>query len=240
MILLVGTLTFLSVAQTRLYLNPGSHTIISVGWAGYIVASSFNQQQDVVAISASWVVPQVNSSAQNGYSSAWIGIGGQTDKNLIQVGTEHNLLNGYEYYDVWYEMLPDYAIRLSNFTVAPGHFIAASISLIDNATSLWNVMIADKSNGEYFSQNFVYNSSRSSGEWIAERSMVSNQISHLADFGSVTFQGCKVQVGEKEGVIGNFTYSIVDMTNEQLDTLASTSQLYNDSASFTVTYQRSS
>ncbi len=234
---LLAVLSLLSLLEATFNAVPDSHTIVSVGWAGYVVASSFNERQEVVGISGSWTVPKVDTSAGNGYSSAWIGIGGQTEKTLIQVGTEHNVLRGRETYGAWYEMLPDYAIKIQNFSILPGHRIEAAITIVNPNLNEWNIWIRDVTNGEVFSQNFVYNSTRSSGEWIVERSTVNGQVSSLPDFDCVTFSDCVIQVSEGKGAISNFTYSTVQMTNQQYGRLATASTLTGDGSGFNVSYQ---
>lgn len=234
--MLLGVLSVLSLLEATFNALPDSNTVASLAWAGYIVSRSFNDQRDIIGVSASWTVPEVNTSTGDGYSSAWIGIGGQLDKTLIQIGTEHNSINGQAGYYAWYEMLPDYVIRIENFTLAPGHKIYASIALADSETNEWNLYIKDLNNDEMFNQNFVYNSTRSSGEWIVERSTVNGQITSLSNFGSITFSDCWVDVSSDKGVIGNFTHSRVHMTNQQYTTLASASTLTNDGEGFTVRY----
>ena len=99
-------------------------------WAGYIIAKNpANPQLEVIAINASGIVPKINTSAGDGYSSPWIGIGGQSGKTLIQVGTEHDVVNGQETYNPWYELLPSFAVRLTDITVSPGDTMVAFISL---------------------------------------------------------------------------------------------------------------
>jgi hypothetical protein len=235
-LLLLAVLSFLSLLEATFSGLPDSHTIASVGWAGYIISSSFNQQKDITGISASWTVPAVNTSGGDGYSSAWVGIGGQGDKTLIQVGTEHNVINGQAKYNAWYEMLPAYSTAIENFTVTSGDDISASITLVNSDTNQWNIQISDATTGQIFSGDFTYNSSRSSGEWILERSTVSGQISNLASFGPVTFSDCRIALSSVTGVIANFTYSVVQMTNQQYDRLATASLLGTDGASFTVNY----
>ncbi len=183
---------------------------------------------------------RVNASAGDGYSSSWIGIGGQSDKTLIQVGTEQNSFNVQETYNVWYELLPSYAVRLTNMSVQPRDIIVASITLVNSATNEWNIQISDATNGQAFNQNFVYNSSRSSGEWIMERPTVNNQISALSDFGDLTFNGCYANVNNLIAPISELSFSKIEMTNNQYVALASVSDLGADGASFTVTYERSS
>lgn len=236
LLLALSALTFL---EGTLNAQPDSHVIASVGWAGYIVSTSFNHKQDIVQVSGAWIVPTINASSGNGYSSAWIGIGGQEDKTLIQVGTEQDATNGKGNYHAWYEMLPDVAIQIDNLPIAPGDHIAAMIMLVDAANNKWNIQLTDTTNGHSFNQDFVYNSSRSSGEWVMERPNLAGQVTSLANFGSVTFSDCTVMVGMDKGVIGNFTYSVVQMTNQQYGRLASASALSGDLAGFTVTYQNS-
>jgi hypothetical protein len=234
--MLLAALSALSLLEATFNSIPDSHTIASVGWAGFIVASSFNGQKDVVSVNGSWTVPTVDPSNGDGYSSAWIGIGGQEDKTLIQVGTEQNVYNGDGSYGAWYEMLPALSTRIDNFTVLPGDQISAKIALMNPDSEQWNIQIIDLTNGESFNQNFQYNSTRSSAEWILERSLVNGQITNLANFGSVTFTNCTVQVGDRSGIINDFTYSVVQMTNQQYERLATASLLGNDGASFTVKY----
>jgi hypothetical protein len=236
LLLALSALTFL---EGTLNAQPDSHVIASVGWAGYIVSSSFNHKQDIVQISGSWTVPTINASSGNGYSSTWIGIGGQEDKTLIQTGTEQDTTNGKDNYHAWYELLPGVAIQIDTFPVAPGDHISASIMLMDSVNNQWKIQLTDNTNGYRFSQNFFYNSSRTSGEWVMERPNLGDQITTLADFGAVTFSDCNIMVGMEKGAIGNFTYSVVQMTNQQYGRLASASALGSDLAGFTVTYQNS-
>lgn len=239
LLLLVG-LSALSLLEGSFNALPDSHTIVSIAWAGYIVSDSFNQKQPITSISASWIIPEVNISAGSGYSSAWIGIGGQLDKTLIQVGTEHNVINGESTYGAWYEMLPAYATKIDNFALSPGDQITAAITIVNPETNEWNIQLNDVTNGEVFNQNFFYNSTQSSGEWVVERSTVNGQVSNLGDFGALTFNECHIHVGDTNGDIRDFSYSIVHMTNQQYDRLATASSLGRDNSSFTVTYQRSS
>ena len=40
------------------------------------------------------------------YSSAWIGVDGFNDNDLIQTGTEQDYYSGGAHYDAWWEILP--------------------------------------------------------------------------------------------------------------------------------------
>ena len=76
-VLLVLSLSLLSILSTLFVNNPLGESVTSLSWAGYIIEKHSNRQFEVTAVNASWIVPNVNASAGDGYSSAWIGIGGQ-------------------------------------------------------------------------------------------------------------------------------------------------------------------
>ena len=171
----------------------------------------------------------------DGYSSTWIGIEQpELDKTLIQAGTEQDVINGRESYSAWYEMLPSFAVNLPDINVSPGDVMVSSISLINSDTNQWNIQISDASTGQGFNRDFNYNSSRSSGEWIMERPEVSDRLSTLADFGSITFTNGYLNVNNTVGTIGNFSFYQINMFNSQNSRLTSVSSLTNGGSSFTV------
>jgi hypothetical protein len=215
--------------------NPEDQNLMSLSWAGYDVANVFyDPDLTVVGINGTWIVPTVNLCAADTYSSAWIGIGGQLDKTLIQIGTEHNSVKGKSQYNAWYEMLPDYAIRIYDFDVSPGDTITASINLIDVQNNEWSLQITDVTSGHVFTKKVFYDSTQLSGEWIVERPLVNNQMSSLTDFGSVTFTHASLNVSCRNDSLGCFRYTRVNMANERGGQLASVSQVCNNGTSFTV------
>jgi hypothetical protein len=225
--------TFLRTAQVS--------SIESLDWAGYTVTESASSpQQEVTGISASWTVPAVAASAGDTFSAVWVGVGGFIDKTLIQTGTEQDSINGQPVYSVWYEMLPADSVTINTVNVSPGDVISASISLVNSNTNEWSIQISDITNGQGFNQNFVYNSSQLSAEWIVERPTVNNRLSALADFGSITFKNINVGVNQSDGAISNFPFSKVVMNNQQSVQLTSVSPISANGTSFTVTYLVSS
>ncbi len=234
--LLLATLLFLSSLAALFSSNPEGRTLGSLSWAGYIVSQDFNSPFGVTAIEASWMVPQLNVSAEDGYSSVWIGIGGQREKSLIQVGTEQDLSNGQETYNAWYELLPDYSVAINGLTISPGDTIVASLTLTNAKANIWNIELSDSTNGQTFIIGVSYNSSLTSGEWILERPSVNNQISNLSDFGNVPFSNCRVTVNNVQGSIDNFIYSKIQMTNQLSTSLASVSTLTSKGSGFIVNY----
>ena len=93
---------------------------VADNWAGYEVATNFlNPQPAVQGVSASWTVPSVKNLGTDAFSSVWIGIGGQFDNSLIQVGTNQDITNGSAQYFAWYEMLPNTAVDIKTIQVSP-------------------------------------------------------------------------------------------------------------------------
>lgn len=239
-LLFAVSLYLLEVLHTSFENNPQGQGMLSRTWAGYVVASDLEKpHEQVIGVNASWIVPRVSVYSTDTYSSAWIGIGGRFDKTLIQAGTEHDAVGGNEFYAAWYELLPDQAIRIPDMTISPGDLITASITLVDSETDEWSIRIYDVTIGQGFQQTFTYNSSRLSGEWIVESPTVEDQVSHLANFGAVTFTDAHVKIGDTVGNISNFSYSQVIMTNDLSLQLASVSPLSADGSSFNVTYLKS-
>jgi hypothetical protein len=240
-ILFASSMYLLELLLATFTSNPQGQSIVSTGWAGYLVTRDLkNPNEQVTGINASWTVPRIGAVSKDAYSSTWIGIGGHSEKTLIQVGTEHDSVNGQEYYYAWYEMLPDIAVRIDSMSVYPGDLITASIILVNSNTNEWAIRIYDLTNGKGFYRIFNYNSSRSSAEWIVERPNVNDKITFLANFGTMNFNDSYAMVGDKVEAISSFLYSKVIMTNDLSEQLASVSPLNNDGTSFSVTYMRSS
>ncbi|MBM4401015.1 MAG: hypothetical protein FJ045_03590 [Crenarchaeota archaeon] len=214
--------------------NPQSFKVSH--WSGYIVASDIQNRSPVVSsVSASWTVPEIKPSENNTFSGVWVGIGGYGEDTLIQTGTEQEYINGKSVYYAWYELLPDYLVRIPKIHVQAGDTITASISLVSENTNTWLIEIADVTRGQRFKETFVYNSSRLSAEWVVERPKVNGSISTLADFGNVTFTECKATIDGVAGTIGNFSYAQLVMHDEELQ-LVTVSPLNDDGSSFTVSY----
>lgn len=218
-----------------------SSIVASGNWAGYVtVSDTQNPEPIVVGVSASWIVPYVTSSQEATYSAVWIGIGGfsNSDRTLIQTGTEQDWVRGRAYYSAWYELLPNYAITI-NLNVSPGDQIDASILLVDSSMNQWLISIADLATGQQYQKYVIYASSQLSAEWIVERPSVGGRISNLADFGNVTFTDCQAIFDATTGGISDFPSIAVVMyqnivRGSGITKLAGVSDLSNDGSSFYV------
>ncbi|MCW4018994.1 MAG: G1 family endopeptidase [Candidatus Bathyarchaeota archaeon] len=237
LVLLIASLTVLSSVVTPFLRSLQTQNLISLDWSGYSVTSNLIfPQPTVVAVSASWIIPTVTVSEMNTYSSVWVGVGGQNDNTLIQVGSEHDSYRGEAVYSLWYELLPDYAIKIPEINVSPGDQISASVRLVDAETNYWLIEITDVTVGQSFREHFFYDSTQLTAEWIVERPTVNNFMTTLADFGNITFTDAKAQIGDKEGTITAFPNYEIMMQNRQNQNLVEISELNMDGSSFTITY----
>jgi hypothetical protein len=239
-VVLSGSL-FLVVVIWNFFLGFSPQRLTSTDWSGYVVVSDYvNPEPLITGVNGSWVVPNVVGSSGDRFSAAWIGIGGQVDASLIQVGTEHDCSGGEAAYSAWYELLPDLSVPITTMTINPGDKIAASITLLNSTTNRWLVEITDITTGALFNQVFFYNSSRLSAEWIVERPLVNRSLSILADFGSITFTNTVATNNATVMSISKFDFAQVTMYDRRNNQLVSVSSLAPDGESFTVKYADSS
>jgi len=236
-ILLASLLLVTLVFVFPLLTGSRNQQIMSSDWSGYAVASDLNTPQPIVtSVNASWIVPAVNVSLRDSFSAVWIGIGGQFDGTLIQVGTEQDSTNGQGTYSAWYELLNAPAVTIDSLSISPRDTIAASISLLDLTTSTWLIEIHDLTNEQSFPKNVSYLSSMLSAEWIVERPIIGDRFMTLADFGQVTFTGCVATLGSTVGTVSSFPHAQITMDNRQNMPLVSVSSLTSKGASFTINY----
>jgi hypothetical protein len=235
-ILLDSLLIIALILFFPLFTGSPNRSLTSSNWSGYIVASDLNNPQPkVTSINASWTVPTVNGPTAGSYSATWIGVGGQFDDTLIQIGTEQNYIQGGQY-SAWYELLPSNSVTIDSLTVSPGDSIIASISLLDSAANMWSTEIHDVTSNQSFHNSFTYVSSMLSAEWIVEAPIVNNRARTLANFGAVTFTGCTATIGGNVGTISSYPHFQVTMYTRLNMQPVSVSSLDSEGTSFTVNY----
>ncbi|VVB88737.1 Peptidase A4 family protein [uncultured archaeon] len=162
-VLLIPTVMAVTVFanESQFIANSGSGIDNSYNWAGYVASGG-----TYTSISGSWIIPQINSPIANTADTSWIGIGGVTNGDLIQTGTQA-IVNaaGKVSYQAWYELLPRGSVPIS-VSVNPGDSITASITQQQN--NQWSILLRDNTNGQSFQKTVTYSSSLSSAEWIEE------------------------------------------------------------------------
>jgi hypothetical protein len=186
------------------------------------------------AITGSWTVPTVTGpSGETSADSAWIGIGGVSTSDLIQVGTQDTVNpSGQASYSAFYELLPNSSANISNISVHPGDHLTASLTEVSSGE--WTITITDLTDNESFTMNTAYTSSNSSAEWIEEDPSYSSRRQIPFDnFGSVTFSAGTTTTSGGTDSITTSSAQPVTMVDQFSDAMATPSSLSGSSFSVT-------
>ena len=215
-------------------------TTTSLNWSGYVATAP----TPFTSVSATWTVPSVSSTSPPAYSSVWVGIGGYyvNSNKLIQAGTAQNVLSGGStVYYVWYEVYPKAPVYVAS--VSAGDSITVDIHQESLKPSTWHIVITKDSTATLLNKvvkvkaNFA---AEATAEFVVERPLIriGNQLTPLANFGSVTFSGCSTN----QGGLGSLDNAKVIMTSDGTSSgtpLATPSSL-DTTNSFTVTWNAAS
>ena len=159
---------------------------ISSNWSGYSITG---KKGAFKRISAKWNVPFVRPSRGASYSSAWIGIDGFGNSNLIQTGTGHEFIDGKAHYYAWWEILPA-SVTIIPLPIQPGDRMLASI--IKRSGSNWLICLRNVSRNWTFRTLQRYNGPQTSAEWIVEAPQVNGALAKMARLSPVAFSCCRV------------------------------------------------
>jgi len=213
--------------------SPSVTSYSSTNWSGYMSTSG-----SFTAVSASWIAtsPTGNGSTTTA-DATWIGIGGVTSGDLIQVGTQNIVTSsGQVEPGAFYEMLPAVSQTIPNFVVHPGDSITASVT--ETSTNQWSISITDNTDSQSFSTSVSYSSSLSSAEWIEEDPSYGNGSQIPFDnFGSTSFSGGLTKVNGLSSTIGASGPASITMVNGSGQPIAVPSGLSGDGAGFSVSFR---
>ncbi len=159
----------------------------SANWSGMVVAKD---ARAINRVSAQWIVPHVLPSSRSAYSSAWIGIDGFSNNNLIQTGTSHDYVNGKASYQAWWEILPA-AETVIPHPVYPGDRIQASIAKLGGGNR-WVIRMRNATQNWTFTTVQSYSGPQSSAEWIVEAPQLNGKPTRLARFAPIKFARCRL------------------------------------------------
>jgi len=186
----------------------------AANWAGYVTAPDLlvPVKHSVTDVQGSWRVPTVTSSGTLDSSSAiWVGIDGDLDKTVEQIGTEQDWSAGTPVYYAWFEMFPGPAFLIMNVPIQPGDEISAEVQFV--AKNKFILSITNFTQNTGFSITKKRAAQRTSAEWIVEAPFF-RRILSLADFGSVTFNGCSATMEGAEGPINSISWHNEALTME--------------------------
>ena len=175
--------------------SPPANMQKSENWAGYIDSPS--SSIGYTSVSGSWIVPDISVRQQNAAAAQWIGLGGSSSPDLLQMGTSEQLENGRLVTEVFWEQLP--APAQTVMTVPIGSTINATISPSANSSLTWDLTFTV--NGQSQTETIppvTLDSSYAQGigtsaEWISEEPSTQNdQLVPLAYMGTVSYQSALV------------------------------------------------
>jgi hypothetical protein len=202
----------LAKVNTPIWAQPGQ--FLSYNWAGYAAYDQANGS--VTRVSGTWTEPAVTCPAKGvALAAFWVGIDGFTSPTVEQDGSLAYCHGGTASYYAWWEMYPTNDIQvISSIAVSAGDVLTGSVvyhpSLYD-----FTLSITDKTTGASFAVTaaqapaYAAYALENSAECIIERpAFISGSgaitLSHLADFGSVSFSSCRATVSHFTSGVGNF------------------------------------
>lgn len=183
-------LAVVPTAEAAAAQNAPNHKIshsTSTNWSGYDVTG----HGPYTSVAASWVQPAVDcTTTPTGYSSFWVGLDGDTTSTVEQTGTEADCSSGTPRYYGWYEMYPKFPVNYSN-VVKPGDTMQASVTSQSGGT--FRLTLTDQTRGWTDTATAkLKRATRGSAEVIVEAPSSSGGVLPLADFGTASFSGAKV------------------------------------------------
>ncbi len=198
---------------------------VAGNWAGYVALGD-----DFTHVTATWVQPAFLPSGAPTSAAFWVGIDGEDDAPVEQIGTEGFSENGLVTYDAWYEMYPDPVVPIA-MTVHAGDTLTGAV--FSNEPHRFTLRLVDVTTGaSYTTVQTNAQAERSSAEVVAETP--SDSEIRLADFGRVRFSGCDIN----SLPIGSALVRKFDITSERHVVEAATSALDDGGSSFSVTPSR--
>jgi hypothetical protein len=205
----------------------------STNWSGYLATTG-----SFVGVSGSWTVtsPTGNGSTTSA-DSTWIGIGGVTAGDLIQVGTQNIVAaNGQVTTTAFYEMLPDVSRPVPGVTVSPNDSMSASVTEISSGR--WAITITDNTDGQSDTITVSYASSLSSAEWIEEDPSYSFRLQIPFDnFHGTSFTSCLTTLlgGTSLNLAASTAQPVIMVDGGSGQNVAVPSVIGSDGTSFSVT-----
>jgi hypothetical protein len=217
--------------------TPTTTAYTSTNWSGYMsTVGSFNQ------ISAAWTATNPTGvSNTTSADSSWIGIGGVSSSDLIQVGTQNTISpSGQISTSAFYELLPAVSQPVPGVTVRPGDSISASLTEI--SSNEWSISITDLTDNQTYTSSVAYTSTNSSAEWIEEDPSYSAR--HQIPFDnfqtSIFSSGATTLNGTNDSMAASNAQPITMEGSRSAQTLATPSAITSDGGGFNVTRDNTS
>ncbi|MDR3601315.1 MAG: G1 family endopeptidase [Desulfosporosinus sp.] len=210
-----------------------ANTQESENWAGYIDTPATSSSYTSVA--GSWTIPNISANQQNAAAAQWIGLGGVSSTDLLQMGTIEQIDDGQPVVEIFWEQLPSPAQYV--MTVPIGSTINASIAPSVDSSSTWNLTFTVNGQSQTSTISPVTLDSSyiqgmgTSAEWISEDpSTQNNQLYPLATMGTTTYQSATIN-GQPLNSSANLVQPVA-MVSSNGNILITPSALGTDGESF--------
>jgi len=198
---------------------------VAGNWAGYVALGD-----DFTSVTARWTQPAFLPSGAPTSAAFWVGIDGEDDTPVEQIGTEGFSEDGLVSYDAWYEMYPASLVPIP-MAVSAGDTIEGTVR--SGASHRFTLRLVDVTTGaSYTTTQTSVEAARSSAEVVAETP--SDGEIRLADFRTVRFSDCAIN-GRPIDVS---LFHKFDLTSDRHVVEAVTSELGDRGSSFSVTPSR--
>jgi hypothetical protein len=176
--------------------NPNASATTS-NWSGFVDVNEAGLVfQNLSYIYAYWIVPiaqlAFGVSSENVYSSQWVGFDGWESPDVLQAGTEADVIGGATNYDAWFEWYPNFESEIGGFSVSPGDVMF--VEVWNTSSTVGNAYLENLTNDTSVSFQFDAPSGTSlvgdSAEWIFERPSVGGNFATLTNYVATAFHGC--------------------------------------------------
>ena len=180
---------------------------VSENWSGYVIKPKPGQpiNDDVSDVKAHWIVPVISCGLADSFSSTWVGIDGDGDRTVEQIGTDQDCTVGEPNYYAWFETFPRPSREIATLSMAPGDVVSAEVKFTGQNNFM--LAISNLTTGQTFSiTRAVPGARRRSAEWIVE-APYSGSILPLTDFNVIQLSGATATFRGHTGTISDKTWS---------------------------------
>ncbi len=174
----------------------------SSNWSGYVITPT-SPGVTYSEVQGTLLVPSVTSTVSGLYSSSlWAGIDGWGNDDVVQCGTEQDVLSvcfgrscfHVTSYYAWFEWYPAASQMITNFPVAPGDTLSVSTSVdATGAVPVATFNLRNDDDGVVAGPIQLSGSTSefhgTSAEWIMERPSLGISLTDLADYSSTEISG---------------------------------------------------
>jgi hypothetical protein len=235
-------------------------SITDLNWSGYAVETNLSNPTSgaVTGVTGSWTVPTVTPTSADAYSATWVGIDGDSDDTVEQIGTEQDVTpSGQTDYYVWFEMYPEGAYYIEGFPVAPGNIFSAQVKYLGTTTATervgrrrtvlsaeeFQLTITNVTQNVTFTvppsyTTVTFSAQRSSAEWIMEAPSSYFGVLPMADYNSVAFSNCAATLEGVTGPINDASWANEAITASNDGTLSTPGPLNGSGNGFTITWSQ--